>query len=391
MDVPAGPVLPGIVALNPDAERQLGDDVLELCAGLERVIARYRSDPHLRAFLDAPDSVRAWVLRDDAPAHQRIDSCRLDLQGTSAGRVRVLEVNSNPGGVFVGAVNRAWRQAPGIGEVLAEWGTAVFPFEEKGWPLNRILALGDERSLPADQLRRIALLHPPAEAMGDQEFAELHELRRQARAAGLGVVMTTPSMLRRADGIRLGYLRCHPHRLAEDIREWGQFCGDVVSGRLVIPNSFAQRWLVDNKLSLAVLSDPRFRDLFSDTEHRALRALVPFSRKLGDGIDVTEARSSRGDLVIKAPFSSMGKSVYIGRQHSIREWADLLRAHPGWLVQEYVAACPVTTTGGSLVRDLGVHVADGHIAGYTSRVHRTLPINVARGARVQAVFANAVH
>ncbi|MFJ6618009.1 hypothetical protein ACIQOW_10620 [Kitasatospora sp. NPDC091335] len=130
----------------------------------------------------------------------------------------------------------------------------------------------------------------------------------------------------------------------------------------------------------------RFEDENWFAERATLRTIVPWSRKLGDGITVEQAAAGRTRLVLKAPYGYVGNSVRIGCEHGPEEWAELVGSpqHQGWLVQERVAPAAV----GALTRDLCVAVLDRTVLGYFSRAGRSSLVNLARGGGVQTVLSS---
>ncbi|OPC77361.1 hypothetical protein B4N89_43370 [Embleya scabrispora] len=189
-------------------------------------------------------------------------------------------------------------------------------------------------------------------------------------------------------GFALAFLKYIPDDAAE-VERWDTLCARLTAGDLVAPNPPAERWVAENKLCLAVLSDPRFRHLFTPEQHRALDALVPWSRKLGDGVSPAEAIAGRVELVLKAPYGYRGQAVHLGADTDADTWAGLLRdpARRGWLVQERVVPGRVDTHEGRYLRDLKVPILRGRVIGYASRMGRNHILNGARGNGMAAVFA----
>ena len=146
----------------------------------------------------------------------------------------------------------------------------------------------------------------------------------------------------------------------------------MLSGELVMPNEITGRVIASNKLCLAVMSDPRFARLFDSADRKAIAALVPWSRKLGDGVSMAEVVARREHLVVKDPYGAIGRSVHIGRECSAEEWRGLVEStdRQGWLVQEYVPAQRVPTPTGPYHRTMGVGFFNGRIVGYTGLLSR---------------------
>ncbi|MBD0673115.1 hypothetical protein [Streptomyces sp. CBMA156] len=375
------PVLPAVGVLHPAAEPLLRRRVLTAVDCLQRIVRAYPGNPALQGFLDVPPVLHRWILRHPHPESLTVDFCRLDLFGDRLGTVRILEFNaSSPGGVIgAGTVARLWRRTPAIGALLDQWRVPVARFEDENWFAAWLVAHGHARGLTEEQTRHIGLFHTAG------KDRDRYRIAAQCRRNGRTTAMRLPSDYSPADGARLGYLKFVPAD-PRPVHHWERFCAAVTDGTLVIPNVLAERWVAENKLCLAVMSDPRFEGLFPPPERATLRTIVPWSRKLGDGITVAQAVAERTRLVLKAPYGYFGSSVRIGCEHGPEEWAELVGAprHRGWLVQERVAPATV----GALSRDLCVAVLDHTVLGYASRASRSSVVNVRREGRWQTVLSS---
>lgn len=380
------PVMSGLCALHPLTEEILAARIKTLFNALQKIVATYRTDKNLQHFLDIPKPLNRWIKEDALPSNNRIDLCRFDLMGRNLAQLKIIEFNANaPGGiVYAGMINRYWRQAPWSAELIESWGGAPSVFEREDWVAGWLSQLAEARGMEA--IEGIALLHP---AGGN--ILELPHLKRRVEAYGLRAAMLSPEQLfEDADStFRLGYLKYGVQRAIQDIGQWDRFCRSVVEGRLVIPSSLAGRWIGDNKLCIAVMSDPRFGYLFDDAERAAIHALVPLSRKLGDGVSRADLLNNKDDFVIKHPYGTRGASVHVGRDYDAATWTDLIMqtSSSGYVVQRYVdSECEVE--GETCFRDLVVTIASGEIAGYGSRVSRVRKVNIAQEGRKMAVLSS---
>ncbi|WCM22244.1 hypothetical protein NDK50_29960 [Paraburkholderia bryophila] len=382
----AYPVMSGVCALHPVTEEILVARIKAVFNALQKIVAAYRTDRNLQHFLDIPKPLNRWVKEDAEPSNNRIDLCRFDLMGRSLAQLKIIEFNANaPGGiVYAGMINRYWRQAPWSAELIESWGGAPSVFEREDWVVRWLLALAETRGMEA--IEGIALLHPT-----DGNMLELPHLKQRIEAYGLRAAMLTPEQLFQDanTAFRLGYLKYGVQRAIQDIGQLDRFCRSVVEGRLVIPSSLAGRWIGDNKLCIAVMSDPRFTYLFDDAERAAIHALVPLSRKLGDGVSRADLLNNKDDFVIKHPYGTRGAAVHVGRDYDTATWTDLIMqtSSSGYVVQRYIdAECEVE--GETCFRDLVVTIASGAIAGYGSRVSRVRKVNIAQEGRKMAVLSS---
>ncbi|GAA1394564.1 hypothetical protein GCM10009639_28770 [Kitasatospora putterlickiae] len=376
------PVPPAVSVLHPAAGPLLHRRVLTAVDCLERIVRAYPRHALLQRFLDVPPVLHRWIARHPHPESLTVDLCRLDLFGDRLGTARILEFNaSSPGSLLgAGAVARFWRRTPEIGAVLDSWRVPPTRFEEQDWFTAWLVAHGRARGLTEQQTRHLGLFHTGG---GNRDR---HLIAAQARRGGRTAAMLHPADYAPGTGLRLGHLK-HIPADPRPVQGWDRFCAAVTDGELVIPNVLAQRWVAENKLCLAVLSDPRFEDLFPPGHREALRSIVPWSRKLGDGVTVGQAVAGRARLVLKAPYGYFGNTVRLGCEHGPEDWAELVRSprHRGWLVQERVAPGTV----GALTRDLCVAVLDHRVVGHFSRVSAGSVVNVARGGTLQTVLSPA--
>jgi hypothetical protein len=380
------PVMPAIAALNPSAEAVLADGVLTLMSALSRIVHAYRSDAELAAFLDVPaPAAEFWITDQPRPAELAIDLCRVDLAGDHRlADMRILEFspNSPAGTIFSGMIAGWWRDSA-VGPLLKQWNSVPAPFEGDTWFADALLDIEAESSGQRDDFPSfppVLLLGPP-----DEQPAERDVVARQLWRRGRDLTVAEPIEVRKEESARLCYLKYHLHALLVDGMSWEAVRGLGRAGRLRVINEVAMRLIAGSKLCLAVMSDPRFRHLFSAEQCRVIDWLVPYSRKLGDGIGRRETVRCRDDLVLKSPYGHRGKEVHIGRACAAEHWRALVHdpRHQGWLVQRFVQ--PGRVQGFN--RDLSVVVMNGQISGYSARVNRDLVVNLAQGGAKQTIVS----
>jgi hypothetical protein len=376
------PIHPSVTVLDAVAEPILRQWVTRVVECLQLVVWCYSSDAQVQEALAVPPLLHRWILEHPAPQRLRVDFCRLDLLGDTLGTVKVLEFNaSSPGAALsFGMLNRIWRESH-PGAMLD--GTAPTLFEHPEWFANWLIGYGRRQGLSEEDTQRVGIFHSARSAANEYGIMDA-QLRRRGRSP----LVLRPDEVERADGLRLGYFKYIPHDFQEPAG-WEVFCSRVSSRSLVIPNVLAERFVAENKLCLAVLSDPRFRRLFTPEQCRALDALVPYSRKLADGITCAEAIAGRVQFVLKAPYSCRGQQVIIGANTAAADWESAVRApeHRGWLVQQRIVPQILPTERGHCFRDLVVPVLDGQVIGYGSRLSSDRIMNVARGGKMAAVFS----
>jgi hypothetical protein len=380
------PLTSAVTALEPDAELVLLGQLGELLSAVETVAAGWRERPELREFLALPPWIEPRALREPA-GPRAVDYCRFDLAGEHLDRTRIFEVGGDfPGGLPTsGLLNRYWRRTEHVGRVVQGYRPALI--EEPGWQIGALLDLAEARDRPAVPGERIGLL--VAEEL--HPLPELELLRAQIRRHG-GEPVTLPADHPEAADLRLALLMYPNTPFVTEPERYAPVLDRIADGELIVFNGLLGRFVGANKLTLAALSGPRFRHLFTGAQLAAVDALVPWSRKLGDGVRPEEVRDRRAELVLKAPFDAISAGVRLGREHSDAEWAGLVdsAAGQGWLVQEFVPEQSLPTEAGVFHRTLGVAFLAGRPAGLTARLSSSLRATLTPGGGIQAVFGQHV-
>lgn len=167
------------------------------------------------------------------------------------------------------------------------------------------------------------------------------------------------------------------------------------AGRLLVWTPLESE-LFGNKRCMALLSDPRYRSAFDDTERAVIDAVLPWTRSLAQAplqlrrlLD--HCREHRGELILKPASGSGGSGVMAGWETGEREWAGLLadRAGTAHVVQRRVVprAEPVFDPASGVAADWRAvwgmfHTPDGYAGGYARAlpVGRSAVINLCRDA-----------
>lgn len=90
-------------------------------------------------------------------------------------------------------------------------------------------------------------------------------------------------------------------------------------GGLFVPNGLFSRWVGDNTLCLAILSDPAFGDLFDERDVDLVGPAIPWSRNIARCPDevVERIRHAPARYVLKRPLDACGRGV-LSRKDSVR-------------------------------------------------------------------------
>ncbi|MFF4407459.1 hypothetical protein ACFY2W_22395 [Streptomyces sp. NPDC001262] len=387
------PLWPQAALLDPAAQALLEERLLLAVTCLERVTVRCRDDKDLLSFLGLPPLLQQWALQEPPLPRGGLDYCRLDLAGRRTGDVRILEFNGGCplGLISAGLLVRHWRRHhPGLAEALRGRDTVPFPLEGETWFVDALTRLAAEREPTATEPPgTLTIVCDP----GAERFIETAELLAQAHRRGIDANLTAGEHLTTASSgpASLGFLLHDLPSFIDRLPGRQGLCEAMADGRMTVPNGLLGRAVGDNKLGMAVLSDPRFAGLFSEHERRILASVVPWSRKLGDGVTTREVLDARESLVLKPPFGARSEGILVGRFCTEEQWREAASspACAGWLVQEYVAPEELADPGGStpLHRIMAAGFLGGRPVGWVSRVSTTIVSNSGPGWGMQVVLA----
>jgi uncharacterized circularly permuted ATP-grasp superfamily protein len=146
------------------------------------------------------------------------------------------------------------------------------------------------------------------------------------------------------------------------------------------------------KAFFAVLTDDRFKALFSAGERALIRRHVPWTRVVREGAPLEQLRANREQLVLKPNDEYGGSGVTLGWETSAAAWdaaidRALAERERGWIAQARIPirreTFPVCTGDSIVERDMLVdfapYVFRGRVAGYLTRLSATGLANVTSG------------
>jgi hypothetical protein len=381
--------VPSLAQLTKAAEAHFARYVPSIVSAWSKIIMAHRSDGRVREFLAVPSSLLGWV--DSSPIEDyRVDFCRFDVVGDDVASARIVEFNANcPGGiVYTSAYTALWRAFPEVRQILDDWSVASTRLDDRHWFPQFLLETAAARNGDNGHTDGpIGIFHKPG-----GNVLELDKIADLLTEIGHEAVQTEPGAgdWLRAD-TRIGYLKYGVQATLADIGRWGNFLDRVVSGHLRLVNPLPGRWIGDNKLCLAVLSDPRFGSLFTADEQEAIERLIPYSRKVADGVEPSELIADRASWVIKGPYDTRGNAVYIGGEQQPNAWRVMVAqaAEHGWLAQAAIPPSRRNWCGKDWYQDLSIVLLAGRWAGYASRMSENLRVNVAQGGCWQLVFGHS--
>jgi uncharacterized circularly permuted ATP-grasp superfamily protein len=201
------------------------------------------------------------------------------------------------------------------------------------------------------------------------------ELRRGRLHAG-----TTP--------VNLVYRRVLTSELLERGDETRALRDAYAAGAVCVVNSFRAK-LLHKKMSLALLSDPRYERIYTPSQRAAIRRHIPWTRRVRPDL-ADEIARRRETLVLKPNDEYGGKGVVLGWTVGQAEWEATIEVATtqSYVVQEAVeiprVSFPVAIDSDvrylDLAVDLDPYLFDGRPAGFMTRVSAAALLNVTAGA-----------
>lgn len=205
------------------------------------------------------------------------------------------------------------------------------------------------RPEPHQRLLR-SLLQAYREWGGDKEYpqiaivdwkgvsteSEFRILQKYFASEGYPTIIADPSELKYSGGnlsaedfvIDIVYKRVVIHEFLKRCAEDHPLARAYVGGRICIANSFRTK-LAHKKAGFAILSDPRYANLFTATELRAIQQHIPWTRRVarerttfaGAEDDLIQLiRREREQLVLKPNDDYGGHGVFLGWETSADDW-----------------------------------------------------------------------
>lgn len=190
------------------------------------------------------------------------------------------------------------------------------------------------------------------------------------------------------------------------IKEYPALLDAYRAGAICMVNSFRSK-LIHKKALFAVLTDDRHANLFSQDERRAIRAHVPWTRRVieektehyGEEIELLDFIMRRQDrLVLKPNDDYGGHGIYIGWNTDEAAWREAMQealANGDYLVQERVPTAretfPALQPDGTIqfaeqLVDLDPLLFDGKVGSAFTRLSFTELANVTSGGGMVPTF-----
>ena len=371
---------------------------------LGSVVRAYRDDPEVRNWYGLGDDAER-LIRADTRLGDKPWVCRLDGYLDQAGQqLRVLENNADApaGTLFTARVNEV------LERVLAEARVADWKLSDLTYSGARFFAalMTAARHAGCAAPTAVAVLQPSGAAN-----RESVEMVTAFRAAGVDAYLADPRELRIVRG-RAHFGECVADlawnkvntvawrglQNADFTTRWERALRDT---DLVHVNPFGARFVAENKLSLALVQDPRFAGHFAQHERALAARLLPWAGRvtpgaLADGGErplVVDLLDRPAEYVLKEPYDIRGDGVTIGYDCSRTQWlAAVERASShGHLAQQRVrpTSYPVAVAGSTRAEmmpiSLDCYLLGGQLAGFGSKASHHAKVNIFQGGQKLAV------
>ena len=224
---------------------------------------------------------------------------------------------------------------------------------------------------------------------------EFEMFRDYFESRGVKTVICDPRSLEfargklHADGttVNLVYRRVLTSELLARGPETNALRDAYLAGAACVVNTFRAK-LLHKKMSLALLSDDRYRDLYTTEQRAAIKRHVPWTRRVRPELAERIAQR-RENLVLKPNDEYGGKGVVLGWTVDKTEWEAAIEVAvtQSYVVQEAVEVprqkFPVALDGVrelDLAVDMDPYLFDGRATGCLTRLSAAALLNVTAGA-----------
>jgi hypothetical protein len=365
-------------------------------SALERALLK---DAELRAELDLEPEEERLALAEP-PCRASSSSARID--GFFTDLLRYVEYNAeSPAGIaYSDTLAEVFERLPVMKAFRKR-------FRIRGLPVSR-----QQISAMLRGFREWGRAEKPVVAIVDWKglptVSEFEMFRERFEAQGIHAVICTPEELeyrgRRglfANGkrVNLVYRRVLTSELLAKGDQARALQDAYLDGAACVLNTFRAK-LLHKKMSLALLSDDRYSNLYTKAQREAIALHVPWTRKVAEGVTRKGSRKipdlagyiaeNRDHLVLKPNDEYGGKGVVLGWTVDRAEWDDSLKIAltQSYVVQEAVPiprqVFPVALDGTpeylDLAMDMDPYLFEGRPSGCLTRLSSSALLNVTAGA-----------
>ncbi len=281
----------------------------------------------------------------DCGSSRHIAIYRLDLY--SNGQAYILEFNSDSAGGIMEAYNatKLYLDLPQFKALQAEG----FSFIPDDGPHQVLKALLDSRYQNKKNYNKPTILITDWRDVGSK--IEQERLREFFETQGYKTMLADPRDLLFRDNflsyngerIDIVHRRVIVKELTQKFTDIQPFYAAVQAGAVSVINPFSSA-LGSNKAILAIMSDPRYHNLYQSNVISFIKQYVPWTRMFNynpEAALVEMVCHNKDQYVIKQCKSYGGEAVVVGRSKNQEEWLQkihqILKIEDElWIVQEYV-------------------------------------------------------
>jgi uncharacterized circularly permuted ATP-grasp superfamily protein len=365
---------------------------------LSRLERALLADEGIRGELDLRPEEERLALADPGYPHSS-PSSRLD--SFAAPEIGYVEYNAeSPAGMAYGdELSRIFWEMPAMLRLRERFRLRPLRCAER--QLEVMLAA--YRAWGGTALPRVAIV----DWAGLPTLAEFELFRAAFLRRGIPAIICQPAELTFTRGelrgpsgevLNLVYRRVLEAELLAEAEAAEPLCTAYLEGAVCVVNSFRAK-LLHKKMSLALLSDPRWQHIYTPPQRRAIARHVPWTRKLQEG--ATERHGHRvpdlldhvathqREMVLKPNDEYGGKGVILGWTVSRREWEQALTVglSQSYVVQEaipvprdrYPVAVGDAVQELELGRDMDPYLFNGRVGGVLTRLSSSALLNVTAG------------
>ena len=383
------------VCISKDYGQQLISFVRVYHRAIETIIQASHTDQKIQHVLQAPCGLEEDLNADIHPNNGKVHLCRIDFLLSQDGNFKVLETNANcPGAmIFAGFAAQKWREYL---QVCGIYVPESLEYEGDTWMADWFLSVAEAETgiRPAF----VPILRPTnGNTLELQEFTQLFHQR------GVAAAQYDPRELRfNREGapviddmpVRHAYLKVGIQDFCRLRPQLGTLVAAVRQQQVFVQNGQRGRWIGDNKLCLALLSDPAFHYLFDAENYEIIKNHIPWSRNIAlcSVSQIQQIQENPLSYVLKHPFDTRGRGVVIGKEgHDTTQWQHAVQRaiHEGWLVQEYCDTTEIEADSeGKIMRrhDLAIGAINGSVAAAFVRSSSELRVNMALSGSLHPVF-----
>jgi hypothetical protein len=401
------------LVLSSNAAEQIKQASADVHAILERVAELYRLNQDVRDFFPRYRNAEHWM-RVDNGVRPDIFVCRLDgvLIG---GRYRIMETNTAcPGGVIqTGMIHRIWSRLVEEALGVDTHAFVVQPAEkDPRLFVRRLIDVHQRRIGTPPETAAVVMLNGKYSNEVDwisRGLADLGVKTTVADAAsftwsGSGALMLGDT------SVDLTYNKLDQVELVR-IREAQPYLDASAAGAVTFLNGLLAQCVLNDKSVLALVTDDRFTDLFTDQERRVINNHIPWTRRVAPGVTMT-ADGTRSELieylardkdrlVLKPTDKTRGEGVVIGPEASQGKWeaaiASAVSTAGGFVAQAHLPLSEVTVRVGAgshaerMVYGIDTYLFDGEFACFHVRASLDPVINIGQRGLLMPVVVDKPH